>query len=108
MSVIEVNESTFEKEVLKSGIPVIVDAWAEWCGPCRAYSPIIEETSKDYDGKIKFVKVNVDENQKIAEKYNIMSIPTTLFVVEGKVKSFIVGAYPKNMLNKWIEENFKK
>ena len=64
MGITDVNEANFEKQVLKSGVPVVVDIWAEWCGPCRLYAPIIEEVSKDYDGKVKFFKMNADENQK--------------------------------------------
>ncbi len=80
MSVKDVNEKEFEEEVLKSNVPVLVDVWATWCGPCRMYSPIVEEVSNDYDGKIKFVKVDADENENIAAKYGIMSIPTTLLI----------------------------
>ncbi|EQD37125.1 thioredoxin [mine drainage metagenome] len=105
MGIIDVTDETFEKEVLKSDLPVIIDVWAPWCGPCRMYSPIIEETAKDYDGKIKFAKVNADDNQHIDEKFNIMSIPTTLLIEKGVVKASSVGAVPKNVLKKWIEEN---
>ncbi len=105
MSVSDVNESNFDAEVLKSKTPVVVDIWATWCGPCRMYSPIVEEVSKDYSGKIKFVKVDADENQNIAQKYNIMSIPTTLLMKDGKVKAMQVGAVPKEALKKWIDKN---
>ncbi|MCL5430148.1 MAG: thioredoxin [Candidatus Marsarchaeota archaeon] len=107
MSVTDVSESGFEKEVLKSAIPVVVDVWAEWCGPCRMYSPILEETSKDYEGKLKFVKIDADANQGIAEKFNIMSIPTTMLFEGGKLKAMQVGAVPKEALKKWIEKNIK-
>ena len=80
MSLIAVNEANFESEVLKSQIPVVVDIWAPWCGPCRMFSPIFEELSSEYDGKVKFVKIDADENEGIATKYNIMSIPTTLLI----------------------------
>ena len=105
MGIIDVTDETFENEVLKSDMPVIIDVWAPWCGPCRMYSPIIEETAKEYDGKIKFAKVNADDNQHIDEKFNIMSIPTTLLIEKGKLKAASVGAVPKNVLKKWIEEN---
>jgi thioredoxin 1 len=105
MGIIDVTDETFENEVLKSDVPVIIDVWAPWCGPCRMYSPIIEETAKEYDGKIKFAKVNADDNQHIDEKFNIMSIPTTLLIEKGKLKAASVGAVPKNVLKKWIEEN---
>ncbi len=102
---IDVNESDFEKEVLQSKLPVIIDLWAEWCGPCRMYSPEIEEASKEFEGKAKFVKVNVDDNQSIATRYNIMSIPTTLIIDKGNVKAENVGAIPKKMLVDWIKSN---
>lgn len=105
MTVTDVTEATWDKEVMSSDIPVIVDIWAEWCGPCRMYSPIIDETSKDYTGKIKFVKLNADDNPNLSEKYKIMSIPTTLLVVRGSVKAMQVGAVPKETLKKWIAKN---
>ncbi len=105
MAVIDVTEATFEAEVLKSNMPVIVDIWATWCGPCRMYSPIVDEVSKEYDGKIKFVKIDADENNSLAAKYNVMSIPTTMLFMGGKVKAISVGAVPKETLKKWIEKN---
>ncbi len=105
MAVIDVNESNFEAEVMKSKVPVLVDIWATWCGPCRIYSPIVEEVSKEYTGKVKFVKIDADDNEKIAAKYNVMSIPTTLLMVDGAVKAMNVGAVPKETLRKWIEKN---
>lgn len=107
MSVIDVKDGNFESEVLKSDKPVLVDIWAEWCGPCRMYSPIIDEVSKEYANKVKFVKVNADDNQKISEKYGVMSIPTTLLIVKGNLKASMVGAVPKETLKKWIEGNMK-
>lgn len=105
MSVIDVSESTFESEVLKSKMPVIADIWAEWCGPCRIYSPVIEDVAKLYEGKIKFVKINADDNQSLVSRYNIMSIPTTLLIVNGVVKAMNVGAIPKDSLKKWVDKN---
>lgn len=107
MSVIDVNEDSFENEVLKSDKPVVVDIWAEWCGPCRMYSPVIDAVSKEYEGKVKFVKVNADDNQKIDEKYGVMSIPTTLLIQKGELKASSVGAVPKDALKKWIDSNLK-
>ena len=104
-TIIDITEDKFDEEVLNSKIPVVVDVWATWCGPCRMYSPIIEEASKDYEGKIKFVKVDADTNQRIDEKYGIMSIPTTLLIKDGKLKATQVGAVPKAVLKKWIESN---
>ena len=105
MAVADVNSKDFEDEVLKSKIPVIVDIWAEWCGPCRMFSPIIDEVSEEYKGKVKFVKLNADENEEIAAKYNIMSIPTALLIEKGDVKAVNVGAIPKESLKKWIDSN---
>ncbi len=100
-----VDDKNFDAEVLKSNKPVVVDVWAEWCGPCRMYSPIVDEVAKDYEGKVKFVKVNADDNQAIDEKYNVMSIPTTLLIVKGQLKAASVGAVPKEALKKWIDGN---
>jgi thioredoxin 1 len=105
MTVSEVNSTEFEKEVLQSSTPVVVDIWAEWCGPCRAYSPIIDAVSDDYSGKIKFVKVDADKNEAIATKYNVMSIPATLLIVKGELKAMNVGAMQKESLRKWIDKN---
>lgn len=105
MSVNDVSEANFENEVMKSKTPVVVDIWAPWCGPCRMYSPIVDETSKDYEGKVKFVKLNADENGKIAAKYNVMSIPTTLLIKGGKVAAMQVGAVPRETLKRWIDKN---
>ena len=105
MSVKDVNEKEFEEEVLKSKTPVLVDVWATWCGPCRMYSPIVDEVSEEYKDKLKFVKVDADENENIAAKYGIMSIPTTLLIENGKLKAQSVGAVPKEMLKKWIDKN---
>ena len=100
------DEKNFNEEVVKSEIPVIVDFWAEWCGPCHIMSPIIDEVAKEFEGKAKIGKVNVDENQVISSKYGIMSIPTILAFKDGKVIGQLVGARPKkdlvDLINKVI------
>lgn len=94
----------FEKEVLKAKMPVVVDFGAEWCPPCRLLSPMIEKLAKDYKGKVKIGKLNVDENQAIAEKYQVMSIPTLIFFKEGKVVDKLLGAQPEEVIKKKLNE----
>jgi len=105
MAVADINEKEFDSEVLKSKIPVVIDMWAEWCGPCRMYSPVIEQVSEEYDKKVKFVKINVDDNESLAQKYNVMSIPTTLLIENGEIKAMNVGAVPKESLKGWLKKN---
>jgi thioredoxin 1 len=93
----------FEKEVLKSEVPAIVDFYADWCGPCRMVSPIIESLSQEYAGKAKFVKVNTDENPDLAEKYGILSIPTVIIFKDGTIASRTVGAGPASMYKQKID-----
>ncbi|MCJ7577479.1 MAG: thioredoxin [candidate division Zixibacteria bacterium] len=94
-SPIELNDGNFESEVLKSDKPVLVDFWATWCGPCRMVGPVVEEIAKDYEGKLKVGKLNVDESSQTAVQYGIMSIPSLLFFKGGKVIDQIIGAVPK-------------
>ena len=100
---LEITDSTFGKEVLQSTMPVLVDFWAPWCGPCRMVEPIIESLSKKYDGKFKFCKLNVDENQQTASKYSVMSIPTLMFFKDGEVADTSVGALPERALQDKID-----
>lgn len=100
MATSKVTTATFDAEVLKSSIPVLVDFWAEWCGPCRAVGPILEEISNEYGTKLKIVKLNTDEESAIAIKYGITSIPTMNVFVNGEVVKTIVGAKPKPALLK--------
>lgn len=100
---IVLNDDNFESEVLNSEIPVLVDLWAEWCGPCRALAPVIEEIAEDYDGKLKVGKLNVDENPGVPSAYDIRSIPTLLVFKDGAVQDRLVGALPKNHIVDLIE-----
>ncbi len=95
----------FDKNVLKSDKPVLVDLWAPWCMPCRWYSPIIEKVSEEMKDKFKLVKVNVDENQEIAAMYGVEAIPTTLLIESGKVKANFVGAMQADQLRAWLNKN---
>ena len=98
-----VTTATFDAEVLKSNLPVLVDFWAEWCGPCRAVAPILEEISQEHGAKLKIVKLNIDENSELAIKYGITSIPALNIFVNGEVVKSIVGAKPKPMILKDLE-----
>lgn len=95
----------FEQEVLNSTNPVFVDFWADWCGPCRAVSPVVEELSKEYDGKVNFVKVNVDQNNKLAQKYNVFSIPTLAIFKNGEIISQQAGASTKKSFKTMIDNS---
>ena len=95
-------DTNFDQSVLQNGQPVLVDFWAEWCGPCRAIAPVLEELSSELQGKVKIVKLNVDENPNTAAKYGIMSIPTLMLFKNGEIASRQVGAAPKQKLHQWI------
>lgn len=101
--VIEVSDQNFEEEVLKATLPVLVDFWAPWCGPCRIVSPVVEKLAEKYADKLKFCKLNVDENPTTAAKYSIMSIPTLMFLKDGQVVETVIGAVPQSTLQSKIE-----
>jgi thioredoxin 1 len=102
MGVGKVSDATFEAEVLKASSPVVVDFWAEWCGPCRMIAPALEEIAGAMGEKVKIVKINVDENPNVAQKYGIMSIPTLMIFKNGELAARQVGAAPKLKLEQWI------
>ena len=97
-SILTLSESNFDEQVLKSPVPVLVDFWAEWCGPCRMIAPLLEELAAEYDGKIKIGKVNVDDNQQLAGDYRVSAIPTLLVFMKGDVQETIVGLKSKRDL----------
>ena len=105
MTALHVTDKNFEQEVLKSNVPVMVDFWAEWCGPCRMIAPIVDEVSKEYAGKLKVAKLNVDQAQQTAMKYSVMSIPTLIFFKDGKPVDQVVGAMSKDNLVTQIKRN---
>jgi len=91
----EISDGTFDSEVLKSSVPVLVDFWAPWCGPCKAMNPLMQELEAEYEGKMKIMKMNVDENMTVPGNYNVMSIPTFVIFKDGKIASQFVGARSK-------------
>jgi thioredoxin 1 len=101
---VEVTDANFETEVLKSDIPVLVDFWAEWCGPCKRIAPVLEELASEYDGKIKIVKLDVDSNNATAMQYRIMSIPSLIFFKGGEKVDQVIGLYPKQHFVEKINE----
>lgn len=105
MKPLEVTDSNFQQEVLSSDRPVLVDFWAEWCGPCKMIAPIVEELAKEYDGKLKVGKVDVDTNQQVSMQFGVRSIPTLLIFKSGKVVEQVIGAVPKRLLAEKIAKH---
>jgi thioredoxin 1 len=105
MSATAVTDSSFKQDVLESEIPVLVDFWAPWCGPCRMVAPVVEEIANQYEGQIKVVKVNTDENPNVASQYGIRSIPTLMIFKGGQRVDMVVGAVPKTTLANTLEKH---
>ena len=103
--IVYITDDTFAEEVLKSNVPVLVDYWAEWCGPCKMIAPILEEIAPDYVGKLKIAKLNIDENPNTPPKYGIRGIPTLILFKEGEVLNTKVGALSKSQLTAFIDSN---
>ena len=105
-SVTQVTDATFQQEVLESELPVLVDFWAPWCGPCRMVAPVVDEIATQYDGQVKVVKLDTDQNPNTASQYGIRSIPTIMVFKAGKQVDMIVGAVPKTTLAQTLEKHF--
>ncbi len=103
MSSIAVNDTQFENEVLKSDMPVMVDFWAEWCGPCKVLSPVVDELAAELKGKVKVVKVNIEDSPEAPTKYGVRGIPTLMIFKNGQVVDTRVGGMPKSQLSEWVE-----
>ena len=103
MKLLEITAANFESEVLNSDLPVLIDFWAAWCGPCRMVAPVVEELAGEYEGKVKIGKLDVDNNQQTAIKYGVRSIPTLLIFKNGEIKDTIIGAVPKSQISQKLD-----
>ena len=103
--ILAVNDQNFSEEVLKSSLPVLVDFWAPWCGPCRMVAPVVEAVAQEYNGKLKVVKLNTDDSPTTAQQFNIISIPSLFIFKEGKVVDSLVGALPKPKLQEMVDRH---
>ncbi|MGC9505728.1 thioredoxin [Baaleninema sp.] len=103
-SAVEVSDASFKEDVLDSELPVLVDFWAPWCGPCRMVGPVVDEIAQQYEGKVKVVKLNTDDNPEVASKYGIRSIPTLMIFKNGQRVDMVVGAVPKTTLANTLEK----
>ena len=102
--VLQVTDESFDEEIIKSDIPAMVDFWAEWCGPCKVVAPAVEELAREYKGKIRIAKMNVDENRQTPARFGIRSIPTIILFKGGEVTQTIIGAHPKNHIDKELKK----
>ena len=108
MSTKATTDKNFEEDVLKATKPVIIDFWAEWCGPCKQIAPILDEISYEREGQLNIIKLNIDENQSIPQKYGVRGIPTLMLFKDGKLIDTKVGSLPKSSLVEWIDNNLNK
>ena len=104
-NITHVTDESFEPEVLKSDVPVLVDYWADWCGPCKAIAPVLDEVARSYAGKLKVAKLNVDENQEVPKRYGIRGIPTLMLFKNGNIEATKVGALSKSQLTAFLDSN---
>lgn len=104
-NIVTISDSSFDADVIKSDLPVLVDFWAEWCGPCRMIAPLLDELAEEYAGKVKVCKMNVDENAEVPAKFGVRGIPTLLLFVNGEIKAQQVGAVSKNQLREFVDAN---
>jgi len=107
-AVLHIDSSRFQDEVVRSSKPVLVDFYADWCGPCKIIEPVIAQLSKEYEGRVKFVKIDTDANQELAAQFGIMSIPTMMFFSKGKVEDIVTGAVPASILKTKLDSLVKK
>ncbi len=105
MSIISLTDESFETDVIKSNVPVLVDYWAEWCGPCKSIAPMLEEIAEEYEGKLVVAKLNIDDNTDTAPKYGIRGIPTLMLFKDGEVEATKVGALNKSQLTAFLDQN---
>lgn len=105
MSIVYLNDDSFEQDVLQNDLPVLVDYWAEWCGPCKSIAPILEDVAAEYDGKVVIAKLNIDENPGVPPKYGIRGIPTLMLFKGGEVEATKVGALNKSQLTAFLDQN---
>ena len=104
-NILSLSDDSFEQDVLKSDVPVLVDYWAEWCGPCKMIAPLLEEIANEYEGRIKVAKLNIDDNQQTPPKYGIRGIPTLMLFKNGEVEATKVGALSKSQLSAFLDQN---